>query len=172
MYKSQLTHITDIEARNKAFNALSKSDKRKEIALDCLNLTLSGKIKAAIGEYWSHELECINPKNAKLFQFELVNNLPECQVCARGGMMLSQIRLGNSISPKNEDRMDGENQKLLKGFTYESFEKMESEYEWSHYKHPYYHRTTQKLQNICLNVIYNGDFKPEDKTDYLTTFIS
>ncbi len=171
MYKSQITHIQDIEARNKAFNALSKQDKRKEIALDCFMLVSKGIVKPSNGCYWSGELDSIQTKNAKTFQLELVNNLPQCEVCARGGMMLSQIRLGNSISSKNKSRYFGD-EKILKGFSYVSFRAMEKEYEESEYSHPYGYNTREKLQNICLNVLHNGDFNTDDKTDYLKDFLT
>jgi hypothetical protein len=85
-------------------------------------------------------------------------------------MMLSQIRLGNTISHRDEHRIEG-SEDILKGFDMSSFEDMENEYEYDDYSHPYERRTTEKLQNICLNVIVNGDFNTEDYTDYLAKLL-
>lgn len=169
-FSSKLTHIKDIEQRNKAFDALSDEDKRREIAYDCLKLTLIGKVIGAYNRYWSNSLECINESDSKKFQKLLVHDLPECAVCVRGGMMLSQIRLGNSLttySPSYYKGYEGN----LKGFNIDSFLKMEFEYESTSYQHPYNTDTTEKLQNICLNVIHNGDFNVDDDTDYVSSCI-
>ena len=117
-------------------------------------------------EYWSFALSCIKIIDSKKFQKELVNNLPKCEVCIRGGMMLSQIRLGNELHC-NIDNIHKGDFKIIKGFSMDSFYKMEEEYEHSTYKHPYERHTSWKLANICCNVLVNGDFNTEDKTDYL-----
>ncbi len=179
MYTSQITHIKDITARNEAFKALSDSDKRKEIALDCLNLTLLRVVKGCDGSYWSGKLDDIEDDNAKSFQLKLNDNklIKGCEVCARGGLMLSQIRLGNSINSDVRQKSYGSTS-ILQGFTIDSFEAMEAEYEgfslWRELglKHPYRTNTTKKLQNICLNVIHNGDYVPTDTTDYLKDFLA
>ncbi len=170
-FVSKLEAIKNIEERNTAFESLSDEDKRKEIAYDCFILTLSGKIQGSAGCYWSPKLEKIKARTAKAFQEKLVNDLPECKVCARGGMMLSQIRLGNSISHRDDERVEG-SEEILKGFDIISFLDMENEYEREYYNHPYESRTTEKLQNICLNVIVNGDFNTKDNTDYLAKLLS
>ncbi len=166
-YKSKLVRFTNIDNRNKAFNLLSKEDQRREIAWDCLGLILKKKIKAAKGKYWSNNLsqkvdKCKNPPQLQA----MVLNVPKCEVCARGGMMLSQIRLSNTLSPHGSEIYKG-NKSNIKGFSFKVFEDMEREYEYSYYYHPYGSRTTQKLANICCNIIKNGNFKPTDLTDYL-----
>ena len=175
-FRSQLESIKDLEERNLVFDALSDEDKRREIAFDSLQLTLIGKIGGSYRCYWSNSLQNIRTNNSKKFQEKLVNELPKCEVCARGAMMLSQIRLGNTVSSKAEYRSEG-SKRLIKGFTLDSFEKMETEYEDYGYKcfwgsHPYKSNTTEKLQNICLNVIANGDFDIYDATDYLVDYLT
>lgn len=171
---STLQPINDLAERNKAFKALSAEQKRREIAFDCLNLTLAGKVRSAKGIYWGGGLDIIisqSIKNAKEFQEKLVNDLPDdCEVCARGGLMLAQIRLGNSISPKVEELTCGRTG-IIRGFNIDSFICMEDEYEYSWYNQPYVTKSTEKLQNICLNVIANGNFNTNDKTDYLVDYL-
>ncbi len=169
-FKSELQHIKDIEERNVQFKALNKKQKCKEIAYDCLLLTLGGKVCGSYQAYWSDNLEAIEKPDAKAFQEKLVNKLPKCSVCARGGMMLSQIRLGNSIHSNEYYRCKGDVQ-IIQGFTMSNFLEMEDEYERNTYKHPYKHNTTKKLQNICLNVIHNGKFNTDDPTDYLKDLV-
>jgi hypothetical protein len=173
MYKSKLQSIKNLEERNAAFEALSDEDKRKEIAWDCFQLTLSGKVSAGWG-YWSDNLIEITAKTPKSFQNKLVKKLPECEVCARGGMMLSQIRLGNTLSCDSRDSEQG-NIEILQGFSMNSFEIMEGVYEGytcitMGRVYPYQIHTTELLQNICLNVIHNGDFNINDATDYLQVY--
>ena len=173
-FRSQLESIKDLEQRNKVFDVLSDEKKRREIAFDCLQLTLALKVTGSdyrnSAPYWGNELNSINTKTPREFQEILVNELPECEVCVRGGLMLSQIRLGNNISTDDDFRNDG-NERNIRGFSLEKFITMEEEYEQEVYGHPYKMKTTEKLQNICLNVIANGDFDQEDKTDYLVEYL-
>ena len=158
-----------LSQRNKAFNNLSPEIQRLEIAWDALNLVLQVLVKPNECGYWSDPLRNING-NSKVLQKTLNDKTfyqkNECEVCQRGLMMVSQIRLGNSIGDDDCDRSDG-NEGNVKGFSIESFEKMESEYEHNAYNHPYDTHTKEKLANICCNVLNNGDFNVDDKTDYL-----
>lgn len=171
-FKSVLQPIKNIEERNQYFEELSDEGKRLEIAWDCLQLILANKIKASEGcYYWNHYLSKIRGKidTSKEFQIELIKILPkDCKVCVRGGMMLSQIRLGNKISPKSDNVMEGSIDNI-RGFTFNDFIIMEKEYEFSKYNHPYISSTSEKLANICCNILVNGNFNTEDKTDYLIT---
>lgn len=167
-YKSLLANIKDIGERNKAFNALTKEEQRLEIAWDALQLVITDKVKASTGCYWNWKLNDIvdGSKNAKEFQNNLLNNLPEgCLVCARGALTLSRIRLGNKVKP--DDNFDNSGYNNVKGFTLEDYQKAEKEYEWSYYSHPYNNNTNQKLANILCNILVNGNFNTEDRTDYL-----
>ncbi len=168
VFKSLIQDIKDIEKRNKVFNSLSAEGKRLEIAWDCLQLLLKEKVVGYTGGYWSNEIfnATENCKNSKEFQKTLVKNLPNCEVCARGGMMLSQIRLGNKVSPNDNSCYHG-NYHNIRGFNMKVFEQMENEYERCSYEHPYKWNTTEKLANICCNILVNGNFNVKDKTDYL-----
>lgn len=179
-FKSLLAGIKDIEERNKAFYKLTKQQKRQEIAWDCLNLIVRGTVKGARGAYWNNRLIRLAKKTetSNELQKMLVDNLPTCAVCARGGMMLSQIRLSNKLKPnftcgiEGKDKMfdssitNGSDEKV-KSFTMGDFYKMEKEYEYCEYEHPYGIKSTNKLANICCNVIVNGNFNISDKTNYL-----
>lgn len=166
-FKSKLAHIAETKKRNKAFEALTDEEKRKEIAFDALNLVLIGLMKAANGYYWGNELQDVKDgsESSKDLQKRLLQP-PICKVCQRGLMMVSQVRLSNSIDPMETD-LDCGSSNLLKGFNLEQFQKMEREYESSYYNLPHSRRTEEKLANICCNVIVNGDFYTGDTTDYL-----
>lgn len=169
--KSVLQNIKDIEERNKVFHSLSDEDKRKEIAYDLYLLVKNEKVDGSEGMYWSNDLLNIKAKNKEEFQLKLNDSLPECSVCARGGMMLSRIRLGNTFSCNDPGRSGGNStfhDANLVSFSLYSFRKMELEYECSEFSHPYEENSREKLMNICLNVINNGDFNELDTTNYLT----
>jgi len=167
-FKSQLQNIKDLEERNKLFESLSDEDKRKEIAWDSLMLIMQKIVTGSEGIYWGPELYKIKANNSKQFQ-QILQQPPTCEVCARGSMMLSQIRLGNNISSNDAVRRCG-NSDNIKGFNLDNFVKMECEFERGHSNHPYDVNTTEKLANICCNVIENGNFNTEDQTDYLTKY--
>jgi hypothetical protein len=169
-YKSVLSEYTDIKERNKAFNSLDPQSQRLEIAWDALQLVKQDKISASSGYYWganlSEKIEFFSPKKTQTFLLNKIDN--SCEACQRGLMMISQIRLGNELCIKSNNYVDCGNEGIIKGFDLESFLLMEKEYEYSLYKHPYRNNTEEKLANICCNILVNGDFNIEDKTNYLT----
>ncbi len=173
-FKSKLAKIKSLKLRNAKFKKLTPSEKRKEIAFDALNLVIIGKLNASHGSYWGGELMslqsnlCDAGENAEVFQKALINDLPSCEVCQRGLLMVSTIRVGNNISPDDGDVDEGSRSMLKgKGFKIENFWEMEDEFENDIYRHPYATNTDEKLMNICCNVIANGNFKKRDTTDYL-----
>lgn len=191
-YKSVLSRIKNIEKRNIAFDALSDEDKRKEVAWDALQLILNDNIKGSLitdkFRYWSSNLTDIDGVDSKDFQLKLVKKLPErCNVCARGAVMLSCIRLGNSIDAGSYSRtngLDSMDKSIAKGFSTESLLLMERVYENSpigDYEHlPYVkgsdltcnsikvrEQRTKLLANILCNVIVNGYFNIDDCGNYL-----
>lgn len=171
-FKSKLSNYRNIENRNKVFNSLKKEEQRREIAFDALKLLLGGKLRAYGGQYWGYKLEDLSNKthDSQELQNKLIKDLPNnCEVCARGAMMVSQIRLGNSIDPYDKGKVCG-NTENMKGFNFGDFIRMESEFEWSQYNHLYKSGTNEKLANILCNVIKNGNFRVGDKTDYVTTW--
>ncbi len=170
-FKSVLAKVKDIEKRNALFNHLTNEDKRKEAAFDALNLILNGPLKASKnGEYWGRgfKSKIRKLKTPEELQCFLNEKLNSCKVCQRGLMMISLIRLGNTISPKDCD-IDSGNKANIRGFSIKSFEEMEISYEgWDWREKPYSNNTEQTLINNCCNVIANGDFNVDDNTDYLT----
>ena len=178
IYKSVLPAINavgDIYARNEAFDSLSDKVQKKEIALDALNLLLNDVTEPSnIGVYWGVDLQTIKAETPKEFQEKLLTleslETPiKCIVCARGSIMLSLIRLGNNIGSSNPHRSDG-HVEVLKGFDSKEMYDMEEEYETSYFNMPYLHNTTDKLANILINVLVNGTFNTEDKTDYVEKY--
>lgn len=169
-YVSVLDHIKSIPERNKAFDALDNQSKRLEIAWDALKLVNKKVVVASNCFYWDFELidianDCNNSKQLQKI-LNKPSNFKNCAVCARGSIMLSLIRLGNSIDPYDPHRDSG-NKRNLKGFSMKSMVNMESEYERSEFNHPYKNNTDEKLMNILCNILVNGDFNIKDKTDYL-----
>lgn len=172
-FKSYLQGIKDIEKRNKAFHKLTDEEKRLEIAWDSLLLIMEGSIRpAGFGKnscYWDKKLfKATENLSSKELQKTLIERpkSQKCTVCERGITMLSTIRLGNSIDGFDNDRENG-HEDNIQGFIKQDFYNMEKEYEHSYYSHPYKNNTLEKMANICCNVLVNGNFNTEDKTDYL-----
>lgn len=170
-FKSVLSRYKNIENRNKHFDELSDEGKRLEIAWDALQLLLSDKIKPArLAVYWSNKLRKVKGDSKKLqktFNDEnFFKGKGQCMVCERGAIMLSQIRLGNCISSDDSLRDEGFYDNL-KGFSLDDMIKMEGEYEWQNWDHPHKVRTKEKMANILCNVLVNGNFNPQDNTDYI-----
>ena len=188
-FKSKLVDIIDIEERNKAFHKLSKPDQRREIAYDQFNLLFSRpSYRGSRSRYWTDRLHLkCRSREAKDLQEILLkeSTFNGCSVCARGAVMVSQIRLGNKLSTNRyavnaiscgivSDRQSywepTKVQSLSTAFTIDMMETMENEYEYSTYETPYKNNTKKKLMNIMLNIIANGVFKTTDRTDYLKEF--
>lgn len=165
-FNSVLVNIEDIEKRNEAFHGLPNESKRQEIMYDLLSIIFAEKVTGSDGCFWSNELMEIYAIDSLEFQKILLNQLPTCQVCVRGGAMLSQIRLGNKIGSDEIFRDEGRKD-IIEGFDYVDFSIMEEEYENKECGHPYESNSTEKLANIACNVINNGNFDTRDYTDYL-----
>lgn len=187
-FKSKLDPFRTITERNKVFHTLNAAEQRQEIAYDLLTLILLGHVTSGQWTYWEgnyldERSYCNTAEDLHVYfnQIELRN--AKCEVCARGGMMLSQIRLGNTLTVDTCGIGNGD-AKTIVGFTYQEYHDMESLYEGytqrntfngTEYNtwiadHPYSERTTERLANICLNVIVNGVFDEEDFTDYVTQY--
>lgn len=171
-YKSKLSRFKDINKRNIKFKSLSLEDQKKEIALDVLNLLSTENINASISCYMSFYDDVYQCNDKEIFKllndnefFNKINNDYGCQVCARGAMMLSTIRLGNSIDPSNDVRFDKGDEYNQEYFTFNEYNDMEYQYE--HGTEPYYHNTNGLLANIFLQIVHTGTFDIENKTDYL-----
>lgn len=171
-YKSVLSKYKNIKERNKAFNNLDPQSQRLEIAWDALNLVLNQKLNASWGGYWSNRLFGMtrNLGSKELQEFVLEEeNFKDCEVCQRGLLMISQIRLGNTLNSigYSYSAYACGSEKSIKGFSLVDFIKIEAEYERNCYETPFEVNTNQKLANICCNILVNGNFNPEDKTNYL-----
>lgn len=173
-YKSLLSGVRGINKRNEMYNSLTNQQKRREIAWDVIVLLQKGMIEGSDGSYWDNNLEDLyeTSKNSKEV-FRRFNKLEHtCEVCARGAIMLSTIRLGNTYGPEeygsaycvHDGTIDG---RSLTCFSVESLRNMELEYEFNQFKHPYFANTDNKLMNIMCNIVVNGDFNTSDKTNYV-----
>lgn len=168
-----LQGIKDVKARTEAFHKLSNEDKRKEIAWDALQLVLIDRLIPSYGRYWGGDLLDIKleSETAEELQEEVIRATQStnstCIVCARGAVMVSTIVLGNHIDPVNDHYLHAGSEDNVQGFTMKEMRQMEDEYENAWYGHPYESNTKKKLANILCNVLTNGFFNTEDKTDYL-----
>jgi hypothetical protein len=162
-FQSKLQPIFNIAERNIAFQQLTDEEKRREISYDLLILLLHNDIQPSWGAYWDGYFAdaASNTKTPEELQNHLLRlgknrgvDLFECKVCARGGMMLSQIRLGNHVDPE-ADKLDSGSEDILDGFTVDEFLDMEHVFEGHDYKfvklHPFKMNTQARLVNICLN---------------------
>lgn len=169
-FESKL-NIKDVNKRNKAFAILNDEEKRREIAYELLNLiVVEKKVEASNSRFWGDSLENIN--NFAKTSKELQNGflaLPYCEVCAKGGMMLAQIRLGNDVKPVKGISAGYyfEDFAAYQGFSRPNWDALEDEYERSLFYLPYGSNTEEKLVNICCNIIFNGNFSTRDNNDYL-----
>lgn len=169
-FKSKLSRVKDIEKRNKVFNSMQPEDQRKEIAYDALILLVKKKIQAESGIYWDYNFKNKTGRlsTPKALQKFVCKDSIECNVCARGAIMLSQIRLGNTVDPSDSKRSVGSHDNL-RGFDIKGMDNMENEFEGftDDEKVKYDIGTNEKLACILSNVIINGDFKKSDRTDYV-----
>lgn len=166
-FKSLLQGIKNIEERNAYFEYLSDKGKRLEIAWEFMRLVEVGILNPAEGHFWNGYLRDLTYKiSSKEVQELLISNTIECTVCERGGLMYAQICLGNSIDGYDDNRDEG-GRNNIKGFCIGDFNDIESEYENSYYGHPYENRTREKMLNILCNILVNGNFNTDDKTNYL-----
>ena len=173
-YKSLLSGIRGINKRNEVYKSLTEEQQRKEIAWDVIMLLQKGMIEASDGCYWDNDLEDLYETSEDSKEvFRRFNKLEHtCEVCARGAIMLSTIRLGNTYGPEEYENaycvhdgvMDG---RSLTCFSVASLRNMELEYEYNEFKHSPFNNTDEKLMNIMCNIIVNGDFNTSDKTDYV-----
>lgn len=184
-FQSKLDSSRTITERNKVFHTLSAEDQRKEISYDLLMLILNKHLDACEGGYWDGEYldnhdQCTTPEELHIYLNNFEKHGDTCEVCARGGMMLSQIRLGNTVSPHDLSVERGNKENII-GFTFTEFWDMEALYEglvvrtnifgvehnpWI-VDHPFQQHTRARLVNICLNVIVNGCFEKYDYTNYV-----
>lgn len=174
-YKSKLSNIKDINQKNKKFESLSLPDQRKEIALDVLMLINNESIFSSNGSYIESDdvnIGIFDSEQAfKSFNDNQYLKENDCRVCARGAMMLSTIRLGNTISPEFDCDFDCGSIENQKYFTLGEFLEMEEIYE-NRNRFNYRHNTIEMLANIFLNVIYETDLTNRKKyKDYLKNII-
>jgi len=171
-FKSLLQPIKDIKKRNEYFEYLSKEGKLLEIVWEALQMIVQETIRA-YGPYNSRHYINTNVLNmmrksesADKLQKNLLE-LDNCTVCARGGIMIARIRVGNKLEPNNSCIEDGSKNNTSDFIEYYNLEEIEQEFEFSTYEHPYEPRTNEKLMNIYCNILVNGYFNTDDKTDYL-----
>ncbi len=187
-YKSVLDGIKNIKKRNDKFHSLSKKEQRMEIGLDVLDM-LSLKQISGGDDYWNYQFrrKMSRLDDSKELQNKLMSKSlykeENCEVCARGAMMLSTIRLGNNIDP-DTDYISRGTPKIQKHFTRIMYVAMEAVYEDycykssivganEEYEHPYEFNTSELLANIFLQVIQtDGGFSIKNNTDYLKLIIS
>lgn len=169
------------------FNKLSKAEQRTLVATDVIKMLKLEKYQAQLGCWIDLHLE-VNPQEGEQVQAKLTpKNIKECHVCGLGALMVSAVRLKNSlkvpkygefeeISTYADD--DGFGTVLRKIFTNSQIELIEIAFElgdgW--YKsycssNPLAHKAVEfgsrfekaddRLLGIMKNIIANkGTFKP------------
>jgi hypothetical protein len=167
----------NIQQDNEAFNKLSKSEKRVQIAKDVLDrieikqLTLKqGKILNLI-DFRSYEYD-VSLK-------EVLNTQKvECTVCAKGGLFMGYVGRTNDFQVGSMDgdpsMTTSEMFKLRELFTQKQLNTIEYVFEGSPYEGRFttreatravamcrkYNDSTERMQAICENIIRNkGAFK-------------
>ncbi len=165
-YKSQLKGT--VAQKNKQFKELSTPDQKREIALDGLKLIIKNKISPAGREGMSHYWGSSglrdhrqHARNSKDFQKRLLTELPEaCEVCERGLIMLSKIRVANTIDPCGDaHNISSGSNGLQKPFTFDEMEDMETVYEnGSTITYPYQNNTLKNMANNLCVIIDKGKF--------------
>lgn len=170
-YKTQLD-INDVNERNVAFHDLSREDRKKEVALDSISLIASKSIIGAHGCYWGSLFH--NIKSTTSSAAELQSDLlyfppmqPFCEVCQRGAMMLSLIRVGNNLDPSLDD-LDSGNISIQDTFTNQELSYMENLYEgffdWNH--DSIFRKTTEMLLQIGVEIVQTGNCGEEYNLNY------
>ena len=89
--------VKKLEEKNKAFNKLSKIEKRIEIAKDVISQVKAEKFIAKCGIYFSTESFNEFGQEESAQQILLGDKAPKCTVCALGGITLSTIRKNNAV---------------------------------------------------------------------------
>lgn len=126
-----------IEAENELFNAMSKNEKKVQIAKDCIARIKAEQIKPDCGEviFDAHLLQ----RQDESLQSILNNskNLTTCQTCAKGSLFMSYIgrtNRFNSTQIKGYNNIDGiEHQKLLEIFSAKEIAYIEFAFEGKQY---------------------------------------
>lgn len=192
MYLPELEDLGKlIEEENEAFNNMSKAEKRVQIARDCLVRIDLDQFAITCG--WTIKL---TQNNKNLLETDsikdTINNfsLPECHVCAKGGLFMSYIgRVNNfkfsEVRNDNNPKTSPEMKKLMEIFTKRQLNGIECAFEGKTYTfhHDQYYdfyllcsqytlemekehgflTPKEYLKSICKNIIKNkGTFNPKD----------
>jgi hypothetical protein len=170
-FTSQLQDVKDLDERNKLFAAMTKLQQRKEIAYDGILAVLAEQVAASYGAYWRDSLirKFEDSHDSKDLQKNFCD-IPagaSCELCQRGLVMLSRIRLGNSVDPNKYSGRQVSNAGVQDSFSEHVLLKMEYEFESNTHAHPYGTNSNRKLINTMCNVLANGTFRTSDRTDYI-----
>lgn len=122
-----------IKLENKAFAKASPEEKRVIIAQDCIARIRAKQIIAKRGRFIGNYDEVLAPLKNKSLKSVLNVNIPECEVCAKGGLFLSYVGRVNDFKTCRIDlgnsRYNNEHVKLLELFSLEQLSIIEIAFE-------------------------------------------
>lgn len=191
----------DTELRNEAYAKMSPTEKRVAIAKDTLAIVKVGGVNVSTGHYVGLCDEDVKiPESGSMREFLMQNAqaLPECKVCAKGGLFLGKV-LGynqveiescgvghsdnnyvNGVWVTSGIEMSDPSQQLLDAFDKETLDDIESAFEREQYglacdKAEFMYRDINdpviRLTKICENIIRNkGEFKIELTGENLVSY--
>lgn len=114
---------SSIRRKNARFNKKTKLEKRVAIAKDVLLQLKANKYIATRGVYLHADKPIADIPHYGEVQLQpilLKNNAPKCEVCARGAMFCSAVRLGNNF---NINRHNTSCEKRIYSASFENIEK-------------------------------------------------
>lgn len=186
-FESALSRCRTISGRNKKFNALSNQDQHKEIAYEAIKLYLYDIYMPTGGTYWSDNIKWSvkekvdNETDSKKLQAGVLSvvkmrnerDIGRCEVCARGGLALSEILIGNNVSAAHvfSDALDyvadgrGHNSVI----SMDTLSHAESAFEWGSgcdtmYKE--FEDDAIRFVMIMCNIIVNGRFDEHETVNH------
>lgn len=105
--KQELKQLQEIQKTNEKFKKLTLKEKRIAVCQDVLAQLKAEKYKATQGTYVHINALDEDKMIEDLSELVCDKNAPECTVCAKGALFLSQVRKGDNFSVDNIRGFDG-----------------------------------------------------------------
>lgn len=173
--KQELKLAMNIEKRNKAFNKLSKPEKRVAIAKDVIAALKAKKYIAETGDYLDINIK--DNKDWNVNQESLCSNDVTCNVCAIGALFTSKVIISNNFNSDYIPSDDVMRKELSSYFSMPQLHLIESAFEgWekgsttfsgnipndNHMEYYFeYNDDNDRMIAIMENIVENkGTFKP------------
>lgn len=132
-----------IEKENDLFFAMSKDEKKVQIAKDCIVRIKLNQFKVEKGQILTYQpkLSTYQLRQNRTSIKTIINSeeFPECQVCAKGGLFMSYVGRTNDFNvchlTCSNDSDSSEHKKLLEIFTLRELSLIEYAFEGQKYIH-------------------------------------